>query len=602
MSKPVCLGLGLLAGANAIPALVPNTLGPESGDVLSGKANEYKMCGAYGDPHVFKADGHLKNFMGQGEYQLFASPHLNTEVHYYGCGKVAKKVKNAGFAAGVYMGGLAMKIGTVNIEIIGNSLHVIGGEKYEINYYNDKPLGPFIHKAGSTTVTILREAITTDDLWKAQATDRGREAKGKMLYRWTISTTDGVSIHSHASKVAVSQSGWVIDFHINYPKERNNANKGLCIDKCDVFTKADNNCGASTSCHPINASATYGVSPLFSEVGLSELKEACPHTEIDKTCPPRSATGPEMCELTNSTLHDAMLACIHLSEMHDKGYHDACVYDYCSIGDGAEHATEAWYKEHNPPKDLKCKAVEDPRFQTFEDYDMSFSGEGVYSVLQKDAGGETDPCAVDIQMKECPGTGSNVTKKPHSFMSAIGVKAAGGENNHTIIFENDKCTWAGKACGTTVGENVGSDGVTLIPYIPAKGAEAMGDFGPGEFGWYVYSMGFSINVTVTKPSSASGLTGMHGQAPYMMNVIAKGPEMCTAKAEGLCTKSASNADKALQLFAEDALARRTEAAEMAEAEEQGVVLTKKPAKNLVSYPAMEQANIMTGLGGLTCPN
>merc|ERR1719331_1892461 len=98
----------LLATASGVPALPGKHLGPEALD--SSDVKETKTCGAFGDPHVFKSDGFLKNFMGQGEYQLFASPLLSTEVHYYGCAKVQSKVKAAGFPAGVFMGAIAMKI------------------------------------------------------------------------------------------------------------------------------------------------------------------------------------------------------------------------------------------------------------------------------------------------------------------------------------------------------------------------------------------------------------------------------------------------------------------------------------------------------------
>ena len=149
-----------------------------------------------------------------------------------------------------------------------------------------------------------------------------------------------------------------------------------------------------------------------------------------------------------------------------------------------------------------------------------------------------------------------------------------------------------------VGMNVGSDGVTLIPYIPSAEDEAMGDFGPGDFGWYLYSMGFSINVTVTKPTKDSA---MHGQAPYMMNVITRGPEMCTSKAEGLCTETAATADAALQAFAEDYLTRRTKADERAEAAEQGVVLKESDVPTLTAHPPLKKQNAMPELASLACP-
>jgi hypothetical protein len=577
----------LLATAYGVPALPGKHLGPEALDSPDDK--EMKTCGAFGDPHVFKSDGFLKNFMGQGEYQLFASPTLSTEVHYYGCSKRPEKVKEGGFPRGVYIGAVAIKIGTVAIEIIGNDLTVIGDKTHDVNYYNDKPLGPFTYDATATTVTILREPITTDDLQKAQGSDKGREARGKMLYRWTVSTASGVVIHSHAAKLGVVKGGWAVDFHINYPAKRWYDSKGICIDKCDVFTTADSGCSGSSSCHPINASATFGISPVFSKGGLEHLHEVCPYTQIDKTCPPQPSTGPEACENFEVPLHMAMLACIHLAEMNDIAYHDACVYDFCA--GYSEGPTEDWYREHNPPRPLKCKAVADPRFTTFNSYKMSWTGDGIYSMLDKAAGGATDPCAVSMQMKECPAGNSSFATS--SFMSAIGIKAVGGSNNHSLIFNGETCTWDGEACGKTLGANVGKDGVTLIPYVPDENSEAMGDFGPGYTGWFVYSMGFAINVTVTKPEKGHA---MYGSAPYLMNVITNAPPMCTATATGLCTTAGDTTDALLQSFGEAYHIKWTN-----EAAGKTLDLEKKGVAKVAPAPSLPLGQAMKGLESLACP-
>ena len=80
------------------------------------------------------------------------------------------------------------------------------------------PLTPhFAHRtrAGATTVTIAREAITTLDLHKAQWRDALKEGLGHFLYRWTVSTPEGLQVHSHAVPVPVAQGEWVLDVHVN---------------------------------------------------------------------------------------------------------------------------------------------------------------------------------------------------------------------------------------------------------------------------------------------------------------------------------------------------------------------------------------------------
>ena len=235
-------------------------------------------------------------------------------------------------------------------------------------------------------------------------------------------------------------------------------------------------------------------------------------------------------------MQSALLACVHLSGLSDSCYHDACVFDLC-MG-GSETPSEEWYEEHNPPEDITCKVVADPHFTPFSDYKFAFNGEGAYSVIEKKASGETDPCSVDIQTFECPGNGVQ------SYMAAVGITATGGDSTHEIVLKGDSCTIDGEACGTEEGKNVGTDGVMLVPYTPgAKGQPSMGDFGPGVKGWYVYAAGFKANVTKT--------VGPDGED--MMNLIVATPPMCTSGASGLCTTSASTADKKLQVMTHPAV-------------------------------------------------
>ena len=76
-------------------------------------------------------------------------------------------------------------------------------------------MGPYEIDAGATTVTIQREAITTLDLHKAQWKDAQRESQGHFLYRWTITTPQGLQVHSHAVPAEVAQGEWVLDVHVN---------------------------------------------------------------------------------------------------------------------------------------------------------------------------------------------------------------------------------------------------------------------------------------------------------------------------------------------------------------------------------------------------
>ena len=80
--------------------------------------------------------------MGQGEYQLISVPALSADVHYFGCGLRPDIAATSQFPKGTYMGALAVKIGSKQIEIVANDLSVVGGESYQVDWHNDKPLGP----------------------------------------------------------------------------------------------------------------------------------------------------------------------------------------------------------------------------------------------------------------------------------------------------------------------------------------------------------------------------------------------------------------------------------------------------------------------------
>jgi len=144
-----------------------------------------------------------------------------------------------------------------------------------------------------------------------------------------------------------------------------------------------------------------------------------------------------------------------------------------------------------------------------------------------------------------------------------------------------------------LGVNVGKDGVTLIPYIPDENSEAMGDFGPGYKGWFVYSMGFAINVTVTKPEKGHA---MYGSAPYLMNVITNAPPMCTATATGLCTTAGDTADALLQSFGEAYHIKWTN-----EAAGKTLDLKKMGVAKVAPAPSLPLGQAMKGLESLACP-
>lgn len=283
-------------------------------------AADNAVCGVYGDPHIEQQDGSFMSHMGAGEYQLLSIPSLQVEAHYYGCGVAS------GSNQGTFVGAMALRIGTVTIEIIGNDLTVVGGTTYNIDYDDDKVVGPIVLDATATTVTIEREVITTSDLAVAQRNDNKAEAAGRFLYRWTISTTSGVVVHSHAAKVAIVEGGWVLDMHFNYPESKAANAKGLCISDCG--TKGSRAARAEgcqgTHCMPINGSATYGVAPIFSDDALAHMRASCPATVVDTSCPPEPLRGAKVCtDVSNVSLAAALLACVHLSAMSDSSYHDA---------------------------------------------------------------------------------------------------------------------------------------------------------------------------------------------------------------------------------------------------------------------------------------
>ena len=127
------------------------------------------------------------------------------QVHYFGCGVVqaaSAKENNQG----TYVGAVAIKIGDVSIEIVGNNLTTIQGTSqlsYAPDYYNDMAMGPFELAGSTATVIVERESVPTNGLWKTYHQDRQLLASGALLYRWTITTSDGVLIHSHGSSLSL---------------------------------------------------------------------------------------------------------------------------------------------------------------------------------------------------------------------------------------------------------------------------------------------------------------------------------------------------------------------------------------------------------------
>lgn len=565
-----------------------------------------KVCGVYGDPHLEQSDGGFANHMGAGEYSLISLPSLGAEVHYYGCG--VQDPTNSKWPMGTYVGALAIKIGDKVIEIVGNDLSIVGGDSYSIDYDNDKVLGPIEVSASSTTITIEREVMAIEELYKAAYLDQTKEAAGELLYRWTVTTPKGFQLHSHAAPVRDAEGGWVLDAHINYPNDKADNVNGLCVDSCAVDpTKGADNCASASSCFHVNSSATYGIAPIFSEATLSKMATTCPHTQLDVQCAPQAMPGPAACKKFGIAIHDASVACVHLHAMSDSSYFDACLFDYCMLhGDATSNKpAEEWYKEHNPPDDVTCKVVADPHFTSFDAYKFGFSGDGAYEILKKEPRGKKDPCEIEIQSLECaaPCPGSRCGQ---SYVSAVGVKAPGGTGDVELIFSGDSCTIDGAACDSTKNKNIGKDGVKLVAYTPIAGALGypdMGEFGPGVHGWYVVAGGFAVNVTMTKPHEA----GQPG--PYMMNVITASPPMCTSSATGLCKTEADTTDKLLQSYAADYLERSTNARHAANNK---AAKAKKAAKGqqqldaadipeLETYPALDAADTLAGLKSLSCP-
>lgn len=572
-------GLGL-------PAAAPCDNPVEALDVVS---EGTLVCGAYGDPHIIRSsDSKVYNHMGQGEYQLLSLPSLSSEIHYYGCGIDGAK-ETAKFPQGTYIGALAMKIGDTSIEIVGNDLSVVGGMSLKVNWEDDAAMGPYAIDAAATTITIVRESITVDDLHKAQYQDKKATSAGKMLYRWSIATSSGLTVHSHAVPLTAAMGDWVLDVHVNYPGSAAANSKGLCLDECETYASANGDCGSSTSCMPINASATYGISPIFSDATAAAMATTCPTTTPDKYCAPKAPTDLDaLCANNNVSMDAALTACIHLSGMSDSCYHDACVFDLCMTG--TETPSEDWVEEHNPPNDTSCKAVGDPVFTAFSDYKFGFHGDGVYSVLDKESSGKTDPCAVEVQALICAG-------KDMTYMNAISIVAQGGNSTHEVVLgPGGKCTMDGAECGRgQLGSNQGADGVTLIPYKPtgsaySDGYPSMGEYGVGLLGLYLYAGGFKVNVTMTEGPGSQN----------MMNLIAAAPPMCTSGATGLCATTESNADEKLRAYASEYDAQQQKI-NLKAAARKVAALVAQDRPTLPTYPGLDAADVLPGLKGLSCP-
>ena len=171
--------------------------------------------------------------------------------------------------------------------------------------------------------------------------------------------------------------------------------------------------------------------------------------------------------------------------------------------------------------------------------------QGIYNILYQEEG-DASSCEVEIQSLECH-TACPGEQCGRSYMQAVGIKAQGRAVTHDIILHGANCTLDGTICGTTNGQNVGTDGVKIIPYTPVEGLNPyMGEYGPGLYGWYIYAGGYAINVTMTKPTEDT----------FAMNLIARTPPMCTAGASGLCMESNTTKDETIKMFAAD-YARRS---------------------------------------------
>jgi hypothetical protein len=589
----------------------------------------------YGDPHIEQTDGTSYTHQGQGEYQLLALPELTTEIHYYGCGVTAerKALGTMSTPDGTYIGALAIKIGLQVIEIVGNDLYVAGssGKKYEIDYANDKSLGPYTLNAGNTMITIEREGIiTADKLNKAQGSDKKRLDAGGMLYRWTIYTAHGFILHSHASKFGSAEGGFVLDVHISYDKDKAGGQKGLCCQDCESSRPKEYNAGNGTcselsACHQIIRNNPYGIDQIFTNETTKHMQAICPGGDKARNngCAPPPVDDHDECLKTGIPYSSALEACSHLSLLSDNTYHEACTYDVCS---GATNSSSFdWFEEHNPASTQKCKVVSDPRFTTYSGYKFGFAGTGYYSVVEKklDASG----CNVEIQTLECsaPCTGKGPQSPGdqcgRSYVQAIGIMASGERTSEitfttpavskkVCMFDGDKCKGHEDA---EYGENLGKRGIKIYKYTPVEGVHPyMGEYGVGSTGFYVYASGFAINITMTSPSSDVDA----------LNMIVSAPDTCLLDASGLCTLNSNTTDAKIQAYHNDymmRLAKKTKNAAALKGDElrlksvlamegdhqdlrsASVLMAPQDFEQIEYYPSLDATTVMENLGTMSCP-
>jgi len=581
-----------LATASTTATITGKTWNPEVGE---SEPSDHVVCGMYGDPHIELLDGTAVSHSGTGEYQLLDLPDNNFAVHYYGCPvNLDYNAKNYG----TYTGALAIQIGSAKIEILGNKL-TANGIAYTTNYDDDGPQGPYELNATVAMVTVEREAITTADLTGGEGDNKAsakKEAKGIQLYRWSVYSNTGLLVHSHASKVSAALGKWSMDVHISFPNST--AHTGLCVEKCKYGGAAASKCPEEAACHQVTEAAKYGISPLFSNETLVAMGTICParvdaRESVTDCAPPPEPTPEKACEDTGLSLQTAKIKCAHLIDAEQ--FYNDCIYDFC-MGADPDGTTE-WVEEHNPPPDTSCKVVSDPRFKSFKEYKYSFAGEGIYNILYQEEG-DASSCEVEIQSLEChtPCPGEQCGR---SYMQAVGIKAQGRAVTHDIILHGANCTLDGTICGTTNGQNVGTDGVKIIPYTPIEGLNPyMGEYGPGLYGWYIYSGGYAINVTMTKPTEDT----------FAMNLISHTPPMCTAGASGLCMESNTTKDETIKVYAAD-YARRSALAVLKSTAKSSriqkalsVLAPEEMFPRLPSYPAgaFSPVTSMSGLEDLTC--
>ena len=139
------------AGFLAVAAAASPKIWPTETDDVPSKP--YFTCGAWGEPHIMRKDGTSYQHAGLGEYTFLSLKESDIEINYYGCSIRANGTTADGYH-GSFIGAIAIRIGIIVVEIVGNDVRItsddgLGAMNYDVEWGKDHQTGPITVRAAT---------------------------------------------------------------------------------------------------------------------------------------------------------------------------------------------------------------------------------------------------------------------------------------------------------------------------------------------------------------------------------------------------------------------------------------------------------------------